>query len=139
MGVVYKAFDSVLEREVAIKVMHKHLLNDQQNNQRFLREAQAAAKLVHPNIVTIYEIGEFENGVYIVMEYANGFSLSKYLEENAEIDGHVAIDFSAKLLDGQSAAHKVGILHRDIKTDNILVTEEGGLKVLDFGIAKLST
>ena len=136
---VYKAFDSVLEREVAIKVMHKHLLNDQQNNQRFLREAQAAAKLVHPNIVTIYEIGEFENGVYIVMEYANGFSLSKYLEENAEIDGHVAIDFSAKLLDGQSAAHKVGILHRDIKTDNILVTEEGGLKVLDFGIAKLST
>jgi len=137
--VVYKAFDSVLEREVAIKVMHKHLLNDQQNNQRFLREAQAAAKLVHPNIVTIYEIGEFENGVYIVMEYANGFSLSKYLEENAEIDGHVAIDFSAKLLDGQSAAHKVGILHRDIKTDNILVTEEGGLKVLDFGIAKLST
>ncbi len=136
---VYKAFDSVLEREVAIKVMHKHLLNDQQNNQRFLREAQAAAKLVHPNIVTIYEIGEFENGVYIVMEYANGFSLSKYPEENAEIDGHVAIDFSAKLLDGQSAAHKVGILHRDIKTDNILVTEEGGLKVLDFGIAKLST
>ena len=136
---VYKAFDSVLEREVAIKVMHKHLLNDQQNNQRFLREAQAAAKLVHPNIVTIYEIGEFENGVYIVMEYANGFSLSKYLEENAEIDGHVAIDFSAKLLDGQSTAHKVGILHRDIKTDNILVTEEGGLKVLDFGIAKLST
>lgn len=139
MGVVYKAFDSVLERDVAIKVMHRHLLNDPQNNRRFLREAQAAAKLVHPNIVTIYEIGESQDGMYIVMEYVNGFPLSKYLNDKIQIDWHAAIEFSAKLLDGLSAAHKVGILHRDIKTDNILVTEDGGLKVLDFGIAKLST
>ncbi|MFZ0391167.1 MAG: tetratricopeptide repeat protein [Calditrichia bacterium] len=139
MGVVFKAFDDVLEREVAVKLMHSHLLQDAQNIERFLREARAAAKLVHPNVVTIHEIGEAEKGRFIVMEYVQGIPLTQLLRNEGPLETRKAINLFLQLLDGLSCAHSLGILHRDIKSENILVTAQGALKILDFGIAKLTT
>jgi serine/threonine protein kinase/tetratricopeptide (TPR) repeat protein len=137
MGSVYKAHDTVLERDVAIKIMHPHLLSDEQNSVRLMREARAAAKLVHPNVVTIYEIGEEQCGHYIVMEYIQGMPLSDFIYENKSIDPERAVKLTIQILRALSLAHNEGILHRDIKSDNIFLTPHDEVKVLDFGIAKL--
>jgi len=138
MGEVYKAYDTALEREVAIKLMHPHLMNEKNNAERFVREARAAAKLVHPNIVTMHEIGTSELGRFIVMEYVQGVPLTDVLEK----EGILKIDRVARIMsqvcNGLQKAHDMGILHRDIKTDNILLTNEDVVKILDFGIAKIS-
>lgn len=138
MGMVYKAFDTMLERHVAIKVMHGHLLEDKKNDDRFMREARAVAKLVHPNIVTIYEVGEAECGRYIVMEYVQGESLKQFIGREKKLSPQRAAQIILQVLDGLECAHKIGILHRDIKPDNILVTHDEKAKILDFGIAKMT-
>jgi serine/threonine protein kinase/tetratricopeptide (TPR) repeat protein len=139
MGAVFKAFDSVLEREVAIKVMHRHLLEDEKNDERFMREARAAARLVHPHVVTIHEVGKAECGRYIVMEYIQGLPLTKILDAEGALKPERAIKLIIQILDALRSAHAMGILHRDIKPDNLLVTVNDNVKILDFGIAKIST
>lgn len=137
MGEVHKAFDSVLEREVAIKIMHRHLLNDQKTDARFMQEARAAARLVHPNIVTIHEVGKAKCGRYIVMEYVNGMPLTRLLSAEEKLKPELAIKLTIQILSGLFCAHSMGILHRDIKPDNVLVANDIA-KILDFGIAKIT-
>ncbi len=137
MGEVFKAFDSVLERDVAIKVMHKHLLEDVRNDARFMSEARVAAKLVHPNIVTIHEVDEADFGRYIVMEFVQGTSLTDLIRNKGTLKPESVIKFAGQMLSGLQLAHSMGILHRDIKSDNILITSDDQVKILDFGIAKI--
>lgn len=139
MGEVFKAFDSILEREVAIKIMHPHLLNNEINDKRFMNEARVAAKLVHPNIVTIHEIGKFDAGRFIVMEYVQGKLLRELLQEDGFFPMERMIDLASQTLSALQFAHNLKVLHRDIKTDNILITDEDKVKILDFGIAKIAT
>ncbi len=138
MGEVYKAFDTVLEREVAIKVMHRHLLDNEIYVERFMREARIAAKLMHPNVVTIYEVGTVKAGPYIVMELVNGTPLSNLLKSNGAYDPEQAINLATQILSGVQCASEFKILHRDLKPDNILITADEQAKILDFGIAKIS-
>lgn len=138
MGMVYRAFDTVLERDVAIKVMHQHLLESGQNAPRFLNEARAAARLAHPNIVTVYEVGEAACGPFIVMEYVDGTPVSTLPPNQESLPPDRAVRLTMQVLSGLQAAHKMKILHRDIKPDNILVTADGAVKILDFGIAKIN-
>ena len=139
MGSVYKALDTRLERYVAIKVMHPHLREDKNNANRFLQEARAAAKLIHPNIVTIHEIGESETGQYIVMEYIKGMPLNKLLFDTGPLSWKRAVKYSFQVLRGIHSAHTLGIIHRDIKADNIIITDSDNIKILDFGIAKITS
>ncbi|KAA3618874.1 MAG: hypothetical protein DWQ05_05765 [Calditrichaeota bacterium] len=139
MGIVYRAFDTVLERVVAIKVMHAHLLAQKENAERLMNEARAAAKLTHPHIVTIYEVGEASCGKYIVMEFVEGNSLSQVLLTNGALPTDQAIGITTQILGALALAHKNDIQHRDIKPDNVLVTADFDAKILDFGIAKLNT
>jgi serine/threonine protein kinase/tetratricopeptide (TPR) repeat protein len=138
MGQVYKAFDTVLERDVAIKLMHQHLLDDSKNAERLLAEARAAAKLVHPNIVAIHEIGDSEFGPYIVMEYVNGYSLRKLITPDKFLEPDQVVNLISQISSGLNKAHSSQILHRDIKTENVLVSQDQLIKILDFGIAKMS-
>ncbi len=139
MGKVYLAFDPVLERDVAIKVMHRHLSSDKKTNERFIQEARAVASLKHPNIVTIYEAGKAKQGRYIVMEYVPGKPLSDLLNSKGMVDTKFAIELITQILSGLKCAHDKGIFHRDIKPDNILTTPDNIAKILDFGIAKMVT
>ncbi len=139
MGVVYRGFDTILERDVAIKLMHSHLVSDEVHAQRLIREAQAVAKITHPNIVTIYEIGNDDAGQYIAMEYVNGKSISKLLESEEKIETERIIKIILQILNGLSCAHEKQIYHRDIKPENIFVTDNDLVKILDFGIAKMSS
>ncbi|MEJ2544551.1 MAG: protein kinase, partial [Calditrichaceae bacterium] len=138
MGEVFRAEDTLLERPVAIKIMHDHLSQDSENVDRLIREAKAAAKLVHPNVVTIHEIGKADFGQYIVMEYINGTSLLDYLYNNETINQECAVNFTIQILKALSTAHNAGILHRDIKSENVLITDDDQVKVLDFGIARVT-
>jgi len=137
MGEVYKAFDSVLEREVAIKIMHRHLWDDEKTDKRFLQEARAVASLSNPNIVTVFEVGKVKLGRYIVMEYVPGQPLKKIIESDESYDAEYATLMASQILHGLASAHKVGLIHRDIKPDNVLVTHDQVAKILDFGIAKV--
>jgi len=140
MGVVYLAIDTILERKVAIKLMHRHLCDDEQTYKRFIQEARVAAGLVHPNIVGIYEIGRAECGPYIVMEYIRGKTLLQFLESNTSVESSLAVKFTLQILSALSFAHSRKTWHRDIKPDNILVTKKDkAVKILDFGIAKILT
>lgn len=139
MGIVYKAFDTVLERHVALKVMHSFLLDDKKNDERFMTEARAAARLVHPNVVTIYEVGKDTSGRYIAMEYVEGTPLSEHVAREGALTPDFAADIAMQILGALGAAHGLGILHRDIKAENILVTAQQEAKILDFGIAKITT
>jgi len=137
MGEVYKAHDTMLERDVAIKVMHRHLLENESHDARFMSEAKIIAKLVHPNIVTIHEIGKTEHGPYIVMEFVEGESIKTILAKNECLAKEQAVDLTIQILKGLQYAHELGVLHRDIKSENILITRTGHVKILDFGIAKI--
>jgi len=138
MGSVYRAYDPELERDVAIKVLHQVISEDNQNAQRLIREARAAARLVHPNVVTIYEVGKEEFGSFIVMEYVSGLPLSKIIAGSGPLPVERAINLICQILKALALSHKNNIMHRDIKPDNILVTENDEAKVLDFGIAKVA-
>jgi tetratricopeptide (TPR) repeat protein/class 3 adenylate cyclase len=137
MGVVYRARDLRLERVVALKFLPPHLGADEQAKQRFLVEAQAAAALDHPNICTIHEIGETDDGsLYLAMPFYDGETLKQRVAGGALPPEH-ATDIAIQVAQGLATAHDRGIIHRDIKPANLVVTREGVVKILDFGIAKL--
>ena len=136
MADVYLAFDTVLNREVAVKMLRGDLENNPVALLRFKREANAGSGLNHPNIVEVYDVGEFENTQYIVMEYIKGPTAKELIFRRGALDIKEAVDFMLQLSYGISKAHAQGIVHRDIKPQNILVKPDGTLKVSDFGIAQ---
>ena len=137
MGVVYKAEDTKLRRTVALKFLPQDLAHDPEAKRRFMQEAQAAAALDHPHICTVYEIDEADGRIFIAMAFISGQSLKENLErESLEVDEAVGI--AAQAAAGLRAAHDKGIVHRDIKPANIMLTESGQVKIMDFGLAKLS-
>lgn len=136
MGVVYKAHDTQLDRFVALKFLPHYLNSDPVEKERFYHEARATSALNHPNITTIYEIAEHDNQLYIAMEFVDGMTLKKLVER--EIPSNKTIlDIAIQACDGLSIAHEKSIVHRDIKSDNIMITPKGQVKVMDFGLAKV--
>ncbi len=137
MAVVYKAKCLVLNRYVAIKVLRPEFREDTDFIARFKAEAQSAGSLSHPNIVSIYDVGQEGDLDYIVMEYVEGVTLKQYIDAKAVIPWKEAVDYAAQICSGLEHAHKKGIVHKDIKPHNIIITREGTLKITDFGIAKV--
>ena len=135
MGVVYRAHDEKLDRDVALKVLPAGALAEESARRRFQQEAQALSQLNHPNVCTIHEIGESEGQTFIAMEYVKGRRLSEVVEGQG-----LAIEtlarYGTQIADALAHAHQQGVLHRDLKSANIMVTPEGRIKVLDFGLAK---
>ena len=136
MASVYKAQDILLDRIVAVKILHSKYASDHDFVVRFRQEAQAAAKLSHPNIVNIYDVGYDENAHYIVMEYVRGETLKEYIEKHGHLPINTSIQITFDIGEALEHAHANGIVHCDIKPHNILVTETGRIKVADFGIAR---
>ena len=136
MGVVYKAQDTRLDRIVALKFLPQHLLCDQEAKTRFEHEAKAASALNHPNITTIHEINEVEGECFICMEYVEGKSIKELIKEK-KFSIEEVLRIAIQVGEGLNAAHKKDIVHRDIKSDNIMLTEDGLVKIMDFGLAKL--
>jgi serine/threonine-protein kinase len=135
MGVIFECYDTELHRTVALKVLASKHIEDQTMKQRFLREAQMASKLNHPNIATIHEIGEAAGNPYIVMEYVEGQTLAARLVDGP-LDLREIIEVGKQAAEALAEAHECGVVHRDIKTSNIMTTGKGKVKVLDFGLAK---
>ncbi len=136
MGEVYKAKDLKLGRDVAIKVLREDLASDPERLRRFELEARAASSLNHPNIVTIHDIGEHEGTRYIAMEYVEGKTLRGILG-GEPLPTKKLLKLSTQIADGLAKAHSAGIVHRDLKPENLMVTGDGFVKILDFGLAKL--
>lgn len=136
MGVVYRAFEPSLNRLVAIKVLSAELTRDAAFVKRFRREAQAAAALSHPGIIPIYAIGEADGVHYFAMEYVKGLTLADYLRKYGPVRPRQALNLVAQVASALAAAHEAGVIHRDIKPQNIMIDEAGRVRVMDFGLAK---
>jgi len=135
MGVVYKAEDVRLRRPVALKVLRPHLLGELRHRRRFLREAQAAARVTHPNIAVIHDIDEAEEVVFIAMEYVEGRPLRARLREGP-VPRPDVLHFAIEIAQGLAQAHAVRVVHRDLKPENLMLTPDGHIKILDFGLAR---
>ena len=136
MADVYLAHDQLLGREVAVKILHHHFAEDQEFVERFRREASSAAALSHPNIVGIFDRGEWNGTYYIAMEYVAGRSLKAIVRETGPLDPALAIDTVIQILRAARFAHRRGVIHRDLKPHNVILDEEGRVRVTDFGIAR---
>jgi len=136
MGVVYRAQDIQLQRFVALKFLPPHISDSPEEKARFVHEAQSASALNHPNVTTIYGIEENPEGLFIAMEYVEGKTLKQIIEKET-LSIKKVLDIGIQVCEGLTAAHKKEIVHRDIKSDNIMVTKEGQVKIMDFGLAKL--
>lgn len=136
MGVVYKAEDTKLHRTVALKILSAELLGDEKARIRFMREARAASSIDHPNICTVYEINEAEGLLFFVMQYVEGKTLKRFVG-GRPLPFDQTIEFSLQLSDALAEAHRRNVIHRDIKSSNIIINERGQAKILDFGLAKL--
>jgi len=142
MGVVYKGLDAQIERLVAVKVLHSHLLEGDSGEdliERFKQEAKAAARCLHPNIVSVFDFGFHNESPYIAMEYVEGVELKAQLQSDSQYSLAVAADITIQILRALEHAHSKGIVHRDIKPSNIILLESGEVKVSDFGVARLDT
>ena len=140
MGEVYLAHDGVLDRDVALKVLRSQYAGDEEFAERFRREARSAASLSHPNIVQVYDRGEAEDGTsYIAMEYVPGGTLKEQIGRRAPFGDRETAAVGAQIADALGAAHERGVIHRDIKPQNVLVSASGDLKVTDFGIARAAS
>lgn len=135
MANVYLAYDTILDRNVAIKVLRGDLSNDEKFVRRFQREALSASSLAHPNIVEMYDVGEDDGVYYIVMEYVEGKTLKQLLKKRGTLTLSEAIDIMSQLTDGMAHAHDSYIIHRDLKPQNIMIKDDGQIKITDFGIA----
>ncbi len=144
MGVVYKAHDTLLDRKVALKFLPSQMTNDPNERQRFYHEARAAASLMHQNVAVIYEIGEYdgtdeEKKVFLAIEYVEGKTLKRIIEEESvSLSVKRVLDIAIQVCEGLAAAHDKGIVHRDIKSENIMLTPKGQVKITDFGLAKIA-
>jgi len=139
MALVYKARDILLNRFVAVKVLRQQFMHDEEFIRRFRREAQAAASLSHPNIVSIYDVGQEDDAHYIVMEFVDGNNLNEIIRERAPLQVEEAVRIASQICDALDHAHHNQIIHRDIKPHNILIGKNGRVKVTDFGIARAVT
>src|SRR5262249_11425453 len=137
MGEVYRAFDAKINREVAIKVLPLALSSDPDRVARFEQEAQAAGALNHPNILAIHDVDIHDNAIFVVSELLEGEELRDRLD-HGQIPLRRVIDYAQQIVSGLSAAHEKGIVHRDLKPENLFITQDERVKILDFGIAKLT-
>lgn len=136
MADVYKAVDGKLNRYVAIKVLKREFREDETFVRKFRTEAQSAAGLLQPNIVNIYDVGEDRGLYYIVMEYVDGITLKEYIAKKGKLTPKEVISIAVQVCAAMEVAHERGIIHRDIKPQNIMISKDGKVKVTDFGIAK---
>src|SRR5262245_17175365 len=135
MGTLYLALDPKLERQIAIKLLRG---DDDEVRERFAREARSVARLRHPNIVMIYDVGDHEGQPFIAMEYIQGLTLSEVIRQRMSMPTIRKLELMSELCDGLGFAHKAGVIHRDIKPANVMVDHDGLLKILDFGIARVA-
>ena len=135
MADVYLAIDTIINREVAIKILRGELGNDPVTLLRFQREANAASKLNHPNVVQVYDVGTSEDRHFIVMEYIRGKTLKQLIQLRGALHKEEAVSIMKQLLSAVAEAHRHNIIHRDIKPQNVLVKDDGTVKITDFGIA----
>src|SRR5690349_2224955 len=138
MGAVWKAYDSVIRRYVALKLLSRAGRTADARD-RFLREARAAGALQHPNIVTLYELGEADRQLFIAMELVDGSDLSSYIALREPLALERKLDIVIEVLQGLSYAHERGVIHRDIKPSNVRIASDGSVKIMDFGIARLQS
>lgn len=138
MGNIYLAYDSQKQREVVIKIIHPHLADIATFRQRFQQEGEILRQLSHPHIVPFYEAGESESGLFLVMAYVAGYSLRTYLARHAPLSEQEALNYLTQISAALQAVHQAGLIHRDLKPDNLLRTEDGHLYLIDFGITKSS-
>ena len=136
MGVVYRAEDLDLGRQVALKVLHTEFVTDEERRQRFLREARTAASVTHPNIATIHEIGEHDGVIFIAMELVEGRTLKRVIREDGQ-EFDECLRLAIEICEGLARAHQANIVHRDLKPENVVIDNDGRVKILDFGLAKL--
>jgi serine/threonine-protein kinase len=139
MGVVYRAVDPVLKRRVAIKVMSDAFAQNDDLRERFLREAQAAGSLQHPNVITIYDFGDVDGHPYIAMEFVEGQDVAELIAHQVPLSVVDKLDLAIGVLQGLAYAHRRGIVHRDIKPANIRIDDEGKARIMDFGVAHLAS